>query len=61
MRLQGSATPVDVVSQPLAHETYNDCSRAMRSSHHGFLARLPPDGVTSFKSRWEGAEINIFA
>ena len=29
MRLQGSATPVDVVSQPLAHETYNDRSRAM--------------------------------
>ena len=30
-------------------------------SHHGFLERLPPDGVTSFKSRGKGAEINIFA
>ena len=28
-----------------------------QSSHHGFLARLPPDGVTSFKSRGEVAEI----
>ena len=28
--------------------------------HHGFLARLPPDGVTSFKSRGEGAELDIF-
>ena len=30
MRLEGGATPVDV-SQPLAHETYNDSSRAMRA------------------------------
>ena len=29
-----------------------------QSSHHGFLERFPPD-ITSFKSRWEGAEINF--
>ena len=31
-----------------------------QSSHHGFLERLPPVGVTSFKSRGEGAELEIY-
>ena len=36
------------------------CNRHLQQSS-GFLERLPPDGVTSFKSHGKGAEINIFA